>query len=206
MRQLELPHAQPPDTFLSTTLAGIRIALRILTVIAIPFFALSTFAFVDFIYEEALQATGFACKIAIEADDDAIARSAIERFEQTMHHAQSFHRRWGKLAFWADGAYREYFFRAAPTQVAAWYAAGARRGLWKPDLRRFELVRTTDSHYFVDTWQADPIARLAIQGFDVTLLTPEERYRLAGLEALFDDAYGAPINDPSDVSVPRKER
>ena len=196
------PHGTRPGlTRIDRAIAGARTLFRALALASVPFFLLHTIAFVSFIYEEAIQAASLACKTALDAADPGVTRDAIYRLERLTRRAQTYQRRWGKLAFWLNDAYDEYFHVAAPTQIAAYASAGTKAGLWHPDDRRWKLVKESGHYTWVDTWDINPIERLAIEGFDVTMLTPVERYKLAGIEALYQEPDDAAINNPHDYET-----
>jgi hypothetical protein len=137
-----------------------RTTIRVIAIVTIPIFAAQILAFASFIYEEALQATGYATKIAIDSRDEAIARDAVNQYRIVMEDAQRWQRRWGKWAFWSHPAYHTYFNQAAPTQLAAYYAAGIRAELWPYEITRWKVIDTPDGgRQLIDTWKLHAIAK-----------------------------------------------
>lgn len=166
-----------------------RTSVRIVAIATLPIFAAQILAFASFIYEEALQATGFAAKAAIDSRDAGIARATVDQYRHVMQRAQRWQRRWGKLAFWSHPAYHAYFNAAAPAQLASFWARGKALELWDDAADRWQYIDPDDGTppYLIDTWQvyaieranqhiADPTwwrARVdALRGFDPALYPP----------------------------------
>lgn len=145
----------------------IKLTLKLIMVgFAIPFAIAASLAFSSFIYEEALQAAGFAVKATIAAEDQALALQAVKNFEQIMKDAMQFQDRWGCMAFWSHKAYATYFGRAAPMQLLGFYADGRRAGLWGDDVRRWQ----EKDGVLVDTWADDAVRQIIALGFRPELL------------------------------------
>lgn len=153
------------------TKAAVRKLLKFLAFLAAPFFIAQAFAFGSFIYEEALQATSFGVRAALQCEDQVLAYDAVLQFESLMRRAQAYQDNWGCMAWWSNGAFHEYFYRAAPTQLAGMYAEGKMRGLWGENADRYgEFVDATGQPQWVDTWKLSPIDRLRARGFDPELI------------------------------------
>ena len=149
-------------------------AKRAAKFIAYAFLFAQSMAFVAFMYEEALQTTGFAVRAAIQAGDAPTAFAAIERYEEIMKGAQKFQRSVGWVAIWSHQAYTMYFGVAAPSQLSGFIASGVAAEVWRPDARRWKVVDSPNGVYFVDTWKMDPIERMVLNGFDRDALLGKE--------------------------------
>jgi hypothetical protein len=151
---------------------------KILKVLGLGLLAAQSLIFVSFIYQEALQANGFAVRAAIDSRDRSVALDAIARFDSTMRRAQNFQRTWGWVGFWANDSFRSYFGVSCPAQLASYISQGAYVGLWEPDRRRWSLetveTKAGPSQVFVDKWKIDPIQRLEMEGYDVEWLLRNE--------------------------------
>lgn len=136
----------------------VRVAVKIIAIIATPIFVAQTLGLVSYIYHESLQAATFAANIAIDSRDTTIAVAAVRTARDLMYRAQHFQRRIGCLAFWANEAYEQSFFVAAPAQLAALHAKGKRNGIWQdpPDRWQYRSSPKGDIQ-LADTWQDDPL-------------------------------------------------
>ncbi len=152
---------KPTPSPVATWKRRARIVLKTLAILAAPIFLAQTLGFVSFIYEESLQASGFAARAAIDARDVTIALDCVRSFKDLVYRAQAFQRRYGCLAFWSNGAYETYFYVAAPHQLLAMHAAGKKAGLWQDPVGRWTY--TTDQHgvRIADNWKNDPVAYVA---------------------------------------------
>lgn len=169
------------------------ITRKILKIVGITFIAAQGLIFVSFIYEEALQANGFAIRTAIQSRDRNVALEAMKNYETIMRDAQSFQKNYGWIAFWSHKAFSAYFGVAAPAQLSSSVSYGAYEGLWGPDVRRWKLEEVTSrngKHWaFIDTWKCHPIRKLELEGFDVKhilsddFLATEHEHRIHDHEA-----------------------
>ena len=149
--------------------------LKIIKFLIAPLLLAQSLAFASFIYEEALQATSFGVRAAMQCEDATLARDAMARFRSLMLRAQAFQKKWGHMAFWSHGAFQEYFSVAAPTQLMGMYADGKRIGLWGEYPGRWVEVLDHDGNgRMVDRWALDPDAKFRDFGFDVKLLHKQE--------------------------------
>lgn len=144
-----------------------------LKIVAIPIVLCQALALVSFIYEEAIQAAGFAAYGAIKSKDAPIAWDCVKRFESVMFAAQDFQDNLGWIAWWAAPAYDSYFHKSAPAQLASFYAQGVTEELWDHDADRWLIRHSGPGRVFVDTWKLDPIDRLRARGFRPEIIWPD---------------------------------
>lgn len=153
---------------------AMRRVVKFIAFLIAPLIIGQALAFGSFIYEESLQAAGFAIRGAMLAEDAVIAYAATKNFETVMLQAQNFQNHFGFFAFWTDGAYRAYFFRAAPGQLLGYYVEGKKKGLWGEVPTRWAQLEDNQHHaYGVDTWKPDPFKAIATVGFNPEL--PEDK-------------------------------
>lgn len=114
---------------------------------------LQIFAFTSFIYEESLQASGFAVRSSMVARDPDMAKFALISHNALRNQALRWQKRYGWVAFWCHGAYMSYFERAAGTQIAGYYAEGVKLELWPESVSRYVVaVDAKNGRVLVDKW------------------------------------------------------
>jgi hypothetical protein len=147
---------------------SIRKLFKLLAFLAAPLIIAQAIAFGSFIYEEALQASSFGVRAAIQCEDAALAYDAVKRFQALVHQAQWFQDHIGCLAFWSHGAFSAYFHQAAPVQLTGMYLDGKKLGLWGENTSRYVQVRDPVTHetLTIDDWRIQGINRFTTQGFD----------------------------------------
>lgn len=159
------------DVHLSETQAvkeQVKKYLKAVRWMIVPIIVAQAMQFGSFMYEEALQATGFAASQMIQSQDQAYAYDAVRTFEALMKRAQWYHKHFGQYAFWTAAPFYDYFYIAAPTQLAGMFNQGKKLQLWDEQEDRFrqEYNGNTGEFKTVDTYRMSPIKKLEAKGFD----------------------------------------
>src|SRR5262249_11445850 len=110
--------------------AAVRKMFKWLHFIALPLVIAQAFAFGSMVYCEALKAVGFSARSAIESGDQAIALDIVRQYESMMKRAAWYQRHFGQFAFRINEPFTVFFEKAAPAQLASFYAFGRMHHLW----------------------------------------------------------------------------
>ena len=146
------------------------IVMRAIIFISAPFVIAEAMAFGSFIFEEALQASGFAVRSGLLANDFVVTVAAVRNFQKVKRNAQ-FYQSWlGCFAFWTHSAYCAYFYQAAEAQLAGFYAEGCSRKLWTEEEWRFLMLNQSTDKDAIIEWNAQARQRAEMLGITPELL------------------------------------